>query len=143
MFSEYGVTPAAPSTGLPQDVPTCGKYHCRPELNEFCVGGTECLCKPNESRSSPNDPCQPVTRTPLLLRVLHRDDEKLIYTSEIGKSKSVPNIEISKVFSNDMGRSIAGTSYAPRYVTTEVNYVTHPKTVNRFFLMLPYIFCFF
>lgn len=110
----------------------CGRNNvCVIARNEVCVGGVECSCRPGEARHSNSDKCQPVDKTPLVLRVITRDNEPLVYSSEYGNSDSVPYVEITDRFSKDLGRSIGGTEYAPRYVTTEVNYITHPKTINR------------
>uniref|UniRef100_F1KPJ6 Transmembrane cell adhesion receptor mua-3 n=1 Tax=Ascaris suum TaxID=6253 RepID=F1KPJ6_ASCSU len=109
----------------------CGRNNvCVIARNEVCVGGVECSCRPGEARHSNSDKCQPVDKTPLVLRVITRDNEPLVYSSEYGNSDSVPYVEITDRFSKDLGRSIGGTEYAPRYVTTEVNYITHPKTIN-------------
>ncbi|KHN76197.1 Transmembrane cell adhesion receptor mua-3 [Toxocara canis] len=121
---------------IPQEQPRvdgipCGRNNvCVIARNEVCVSGVECACRPGEARPSKNDKCQPVDKTSLALRVITRDSEPLIYSSEYGNSDSVPYVEVTDLFSKDLGRSIGGTVYGPRYVTTEVNYITHPKTIN-------------
>ncbi|VDN55231.1 unnamed protein product [Dracunculus medinensis] len=121
---------------IPQDAPRvdgipCGRNEvCLIARNEVCVGGLRCMCRPGEARNSAADRCQPVEKIPLSIRVLTRDSEPLLYSSEYGNSDNIPYVEITHLFSNDLGRTIGSTSYAPRYVATDVNYITHPKTVN-------------
>lgn len=123
---------------IPQDAPRvdgipCGRNEvCLIARNEVCVGGLRCMCRPGEARNSAADRCQPVEKIPLSIRVLTRDSEPLLYSSEYGNSDNIPYVEITHLFSNDLGRTIGSTSYAPRYVATDVNYITHPKTVNRY-----------
>ncbi|PIO70594.1 EGF-like domain protein [Teladorsagia circumcincta] len=64
------------------------------------------------------------------IRVVSRDSRPLLYSSEYGSTKSPPYVEIVDMFQKDMARTFGGTIYAPRYVNTKVEYITHPKTVN-------------
>lgn len=127
------------TTNVPQDAPRingipCGRNHyCSLPLNEVCVGGVQCTCRPDEGRATSQDRCEVVDRIPLSIRVLNKDSETLLYSSEYGSSDSAPYVEITHQFVNDIGRALGSTTYGPRYVTTDVNYITHPKTVNRSF----------
>uniref|UniRef100_A0A158RCP8 VWFA domain-containing protein n=1 Tax=Thelazia callipaeda TaxID=103827 RepID=A0A158RCP8_THECL len=124
------------TTILPKDMPRidgipCGRNnYCATARNEVCVGGMECTCRPGEGRATSQDRCESVDRIPLSILVLNKDAETLLYSSEYGSSYSAPYVEITHLFSKDIGRSLGGTTYGPRYVTTDVNYITHPKTVN-------------
>lgn len=94
------------------------------------------------------------------LRVVTRDRRPLLYSSQYGSEKSPTYVEFVDVFKKDIAKTFggerkipalsksghvfrrlkasfgrlipgfSGTTYAPRYVTTEMNYITHPKTVN-------------
>ncbi|KAI6201465.1 hypothetical protein M3Y96_00844600 [Aphelenchoides besseyi] len=109
----------------------CGRQnYCKDNLREVCVGGSKCECRPNESRRDVSKTCQPVDRTPLAFRVVSRGQQPLFYSSEYGDSKNEAYVEFAKEFSKDMGRTVGGTEYTARYVSTDVSYITHPKTVN-------------
>ncbi|CAD5215432.1 unnamed protein product [Bursaphelenchus okinawaensis] len=114
-----------------KDVTPCGQQHyCSRTLNEVCVGGTTCECKPGEARRSPGSRCQAVDETELTFRVVSQGQRPLFYSSEYGSSTNEAYVEVTKEFQQDIGRAVGGTSYAPRYVTTDVKYITHPKTLN-------------
>ncbi|CAJ0578738.1 unnamed protein product, partial [Mesorhabditis spiculigera] len=108
----------------------CGRYECSIERNEVCIGGVECGCRPGESRSSPTARCQKVEVIPFQIRVVSRDNRPLMYSSEYGNTDSPTYIEIVDRFQKDVARTFGGTAYAPRFVNTHVNYITHPRTVN-------------
>uniref|UniRef100_A0A7E4VNX4 Transmembrane cell adhesion receptor mua-3 n=1 Tax=Panagrellus redivivus TaxID=6233 RepID=A0A7E4VNX4_PANRE len=109
----------------------CGRdNYCVVARNEVCVGGSRCECRPGEGRASPTDRCQPIEQIPLAVRVTNRGSQPLFYSSEYGNKRNEAYVEITKEFENDVGRAIGGTSYAPRYVNTDVQFINHPKTVN-------------
>lgn len=119
----------------PQEAPqdegiSCGGIHCSVARNEVCISGTTCGCQPGEGRSAESGRCQPVEETPFQIRVLTRDNNPLLYSSQFGSANSAPYVEIVDRFSKDMARTFGGTAYAPRYVNSRVEYITHPKTVN-------------
>ncbi|KIH53759.1 calcium binding EGF domain protein [Ancylostoma duodenale] len=111
--------------GLP-----CGRDFCKITMGEVCISGSYCGCRPGESRSVATGKCERVEETPLQIRVVSRDSTPLLYSSEYGSTKSPPYVEIVDLFQKDMARTFGGTIYAPRYVNTKVEYITHPKTVN-------------
>ncbi|KAK6743395.1 hypothetical protein RB195_010571 [Necator americanus] len=111
--------------GLP-----CGRQFCKITAGEVCISGSYCGCRPGESRSVATGRCEVVEQTPLQIRVVSRDSRPLLYSSEYGSTKSPPYVEIVDLFQKDMARTFGGTIYAPRYVNTKVDYITHPKTVN-------------
>uniref|UniRef100_A0AC34QH72 Uncharacterized protein n=1 Tax=Panagrolaimus sp. JU765 TaxID=591449 RepID=A0AC34QH72_9BILA len=113
-----------------EGIPCGPNKYCLNAKNEVCVGGSHCECRPGEGRASPDDKCQPIDQIPLSLRVLNRDNQPLYYSSEYGNDKNEAYVEVTNEFEKDVGRAIGGTSYAPRYVNTDVSYITHPKTVN-------------
>lgn len=79
---------------------------------------------------SPKDRCQPIDKIPLAFRIVSRGQQPLFYSSEYGHSQNEAYVELTNEFQKDLGRSVGGTVYAPKYVTTDVSYITHPKTVN-------------
>ncbi|KAI1731796.1 calcium-binding EGF domain-containing protein [Ditylenchus destructor] len=116
-------TPAA-------DTFPCGPSRCKIPLGEVCVSGSTCDCKPGENRISKKDKCQLVDNLPYTFRVTSRNQQPLFYSSEFGDKKKQSYVEFSELFEQDLGRAIGGTTYAPRYVNTDVSFITHPKTVN-------------
>ncbi|CAB3403060.1 unnamed protein product [Caenorhabditis bovis] len=114
----------------PVDGLLCGRDHCLISRGEVCISGEYCGCRPGEGRSSTTGKCQPVDETPFQIRVVTRDQRPLMYSSEYGSNKNAPYVEIVELFQKNMARTFGGTSFAPRYVNTKVDYITHPKTVN-------------
>lgn len=58
----------------------CGRNNfCNIDLNEVCVGGVHCTCRPKEGRSDLNKKCQPIDETPLTFRVVSRGQQPLFY----------------------------------------------------------------
>ncbi|GMS89863.1 hypothetical protein PENTCL1PPCAC_12038, partial [Pristionchus entomophagus] len=108
----------------------CGRNYCNVKRHEVCISGAYCGCRPGQSRASENDVCVTVEKIPMQLRVVTRDRRPLLYSSQYGSEKSPTYVEFVDVFRKDIAKTFGGTSYAPRYVTTEMNYITHPKTVN-------------
>uniref|UniRef100_A0AC35GEY8 Notch n=1 Tax=Panagrolaimus sp. PS1159 TaxID=55785 RepID=A0AC35GEY8_9BILA len=125
-----------PVTVLPIQTPQhegipCGpNNYCVVARNEVCIGGNRCGCRPGEARASLTDKCQPVEKIPLAVRVVSQGQEPLYYSSEYGNDQNEKYAEFTNEFKNDVGRAIGSTSYAPRYVNTDVSFITHPKTVN-------------
>lgn len=114
---------------LDQGLP-CGRTFCKITMGEVCISGSQCGCRPGQSRSIATGRCENVEQTPLQIRVVSRNHRPLLYSSEYGSSKSPSYVEIVDVFQKAMARTFGGTVYAPRYVNTKVEYITHPKTVN-------------
>ena len=48
-----------------------------------------------------------------------------------GNSSKPAYVEFSQGFNKDLGKAVSSTAYTPRYILTDVNYMTHPKTLNR------------
>lgn len=143
LFSEFQKEKI--TTVIPKDAPridgiSCGRNnYCIIKLNEVCVGGVKCMCRPGEGRATAKDSCQPVERIPLAIRVLNKESTTLSYSSDYGSSDSASYVEITHLFTKDIGRTISSTTYGTRYVTTDVNYITHPKTVNRYVYYLIFL----
>uniref|UniRef100_A0A183C216 EGF-like domain-containing protein n=1 Tax=Globodera pallida TaxID=36090 RepID=A0A183C216_GLOPA len=109
----------------------CGHNNwCLEERKEVCVGGVRCLCRPGEGRGAPDQKCVPVERTSMAVRVSTQAQKPLFYSSEFGDSSSSSYVELAQEFQRDIGRAVGSTSLAPRYVTSDVSYVTHPKAFN-------------
>ncbi|KAL3070193.1 hypothetical protein niasHT_039386 [Heterodera trifolii] len=109
----------------------CGHNNwCLEERKEVCVGGVRCLCRPGEGRGAADQKCVPVERTSLAIRVSGQAQKPLFYNSEYGDSTSSSYVELVHEFQRDIGRAVGNTSLAPRYVTSDVSYVTHPKAFN-------------
>ncbi|CAB3402805.1 unnamed protein product [Caenorhabditis bovis] len=117
------------TTANPNLVP-CGNGHCRIDLGEVCVGGSTCMCRPGESRNGKDEKCVPVTSVPLVVRVLEYDNEPIQYSTDYSKPESPRHVEIVENVKNGIGKVLGKTDFAPRYVTTDVNYVTNPKVQN-------------
>ncbi|PAV59374.1 hypothetical protein WR25_03507 [Diploscapter pachys] len=108
----------------------CGNDYCSIQNGEVCISGSYCGCKPGEGRSAATGRCMPVEETSFQMRIVSRDQKPVMYSSEYGSSKSPPYVEIVDIFQKGIARTFGGTQYAPRYVNTKVDYITHPKTVN-------------
>lgn len=109
----------------------CGRHtFCNMELGEVCIGGVTCNCRPGQGRSDINKKCQPIDETPLTFRVVSRGQQPLFFSSEYGSDQNEGYVEFAKEFDRDLGRAVGGTEYTARYVSTDISYITHPKTVN-------------
>ncbi|KAI3415661.1 hypothetical protein GPALN_005254 [Globodera pallida] len=109
----------------------CGDECCQTELGEVCVGGAKCKCFPGLSRSKEGEKCEAVEKTSLLFRLVSEGDKLLLFSnSEYGTSSSPSYVEFASTFSQDLGKAVSSTLYAPRYILTDINYITHPNTVN-------------
>uniref|UniRef100_A0A914CT96 Uncharacterized protein n=1 Tax=Acrobeloides nanus TaxID=290746 RepID=A0A914CT96_9BILA len=124
---EPKVTPPAEAS---EKLIPCGHLKCDPKRNETCIGGRRCGCRPGEGRASPQDACEPIEKIPLAFRVVSRGQQPLLYSSQYGNSDSPDYVEITNEFDKDLGSAVGSTVYAPRYVATDVSYITHPKTIN-------------
>uniref|UniRef100_A0A915EAS0 Uncharacterized protein n=1 Tax=Ditylenchus dipsaci TaxID=166011 RepID=A0A915EAS0_9BILA len=123
-------TEKPPPEALPQtDEFPCGQTKCKRSLKEVCVNGV-CKCAEGEGRLADNDTCEPIEKIPFAVRIVNKGPEPLLYSSEFGSNQSAPYVQISNDFEKDMGKAIAPTVFGQRYITTDVSYITHPKTVN-------------
>lgn len=101
---------------------SCGLNNfCMNKFNEVCVGGTRCMCRPGQGRAKSGDVCRSIDRTPLTVRVVNRGKEPLYYGSEFGSNASPTFVEFANEFQKDVGKAISVTTYATRYVTTDVS----------------------
>ncbi|KAI1732442.1 adhesion G protein-coupled receptor E2 [Ditylenchus destructor] len=109
----------------------CGPTKCKIELGEVCLAPGLCGCPTGQGRSTPNDKCQPMEKIPLIVRIVEKGpQEPVLYSSEFGNNRSAPYVELADEFRQDMGKAIGSTDIAPKYITSDVSYITHPKTVN-------------
>jgi hypothetical protein len=108
----------------------CGKDVCFTNLNEVCVGGNHCACRPGSTRQSSKNRCEEVQRTSLSVRIVSNGDHLLRYSSQYNSPKNTPYIEFAGDFKKEMAELFKSTVYAPKYVTSDVLVITHPKTVN-------------
>jgi hypothetical protein len=89
-------------------------------LNEVCVSGTICQCRPGEGRADNKKKCQRIDQTPLTFRVTSRGEQPLFYSSEYGNDENEAYVEFAKEFDRDLGRAVGGTEYTARYVNTDM-----------------------
>ncbi|KAE9418454.1 hypothetical protein Angca_009775 [Angiostrongylus cantonensis] len=108
----------------------CGNTHCKVDLREVCIGGTKCGCRPGESRTNTNEKCIPITEVPIVVRVVDLDDEPLHYSTDFSKPTSPGHVEVVDSFVKGVGEVFHRTDISPRYVTTDVSYITNPKVEN-------------
>ncbi|CAD5230397.1 unnamed protein product [Bursaphelenchus okinawaensis] len=126
--SEENILANSPSL----DAIPCGlRNFCSIPLNEVCVSGRNCACRPNEARESTDKPCQKVEKVHGSFRVLRLNRESLIYSSRYGNPESDGYKQLETLFSRDL-RKILGSIYELKdnVVTSDVALFTHPKTVN-------------
>lgn len=83
-----------------------------------------------QGRPNTQSKCIDIEKTPLAVRVINRAQQPLLYSSEYGNPKNEEYVSFTNEFNHDLGRAIGSTVYAPRYVNTDVSYITHPKTFN-------------
>lgn len=119
-----------PTTTTPAGTVPCGKDLCYLSKGEVCIGGVRCGCRPGQNRRDANQTCVDVDKTELAIRVVGRGGDQLTYTSEYGDPTKPAYVEIVDVFINGMHQTIDATATAPRYVTTDVDVINHPKTIN-------------
>lgn len=87
---------------------------------KVCIDGYRCGCRPGESRRAPGQKCARVEEVPVQVRVVSRDKQPLVFSSEYGGPQSPPYVEFVHLFEKELGRTIGGTQFAPRYVNTAV-----------------------
>ncbi len=63
--------------------------------------------------------------------MVERGPDKLVYSSEYGQPNNPAYVEMVDNFVKDVKKAVQQTSFAPLYITTDVDLITHPKTVNR------------
>ncbi|VDL87736.1 unnamed protein product, partial [Nippostrongylus brasiliensis] len=120
----------AEKTTLSPNLIPCGNTHCKLDLHEVCIGGSKCGCRPGESRSSPSEKCVPVTSVPIVVRVIDYDGEPLQYSTDYSKPENPEHVQIVEDAVKGLGDVFRQTDIAPRYVVTDVNYITNPKVEN-------------
>ncbi|ULU02771.1 hypothetical protein L3Y34_002395 [Caenorhabditis briggsae] len=118
-----------PTTPDPNTI-KCGNGLCHLNLGEVCVGGATCACRPGESRDNDKEKCVPVTSIPLVVRVMEYDGEPIQYRTDYSKPDTPAHVEIVDAVKKSVGKIIGKTEFAPRFVTTDVNYITNPKVKN-------------
>jgi hypothetical protein len=57
----------------------CGMTFCMNKLNEVCMSGTRCICRPGEGRIKSGDVCNKIDRTPLVIRVTNRGGKEPLF----------------------------------------------------------------
>ncbi|RCN51669.1 EGF-like domain protein [Ancylostoma caninum] len=117
-------------TTLSPNLVPCGNTHCRIDLHEVCIGGSKCGCRPGEARSSPDEKCIAVTEVPIVVRVIDFDGEPLQYSTDYSRPNSREHVQIVDTAVKGLGDVFSHTDVAPRYVTTDVNFITNPKVEN-------------
>ncbi|GMT19358.1 hypothetical protein PFISCL1PPCAC_10655, partial [Pristionchus fissidentatus] len=120
---------AEPTTIDPNRFP-CRKNLCRKNLGEVCVGGSKCSCRPGEGRANPTDKCEPVVEVPIVVRVNERDKEHLQFSSDYGNPTSASYVEVMDGFVKGVGDTLKKTEISPKYIASEINYITNPKVEN-------------
>ncbi|KIH55926.1 EGF-like domain protein [Ancylostoma duodenale] len=115
-------------TTLSPNLVPCGNTHCRVDLHEVCIGGSKCGCRPGEARSSPEEKCMAVTEVPIVVRVIDFDGEPLQYSTDYSRPNSPEHVQIVDTAVKGLGDVFSHTDVAPRYVTTDVNFITNPKS---------------
>uniref|UniRef100_A0A1I7XPS4 EGF-like domain-containing protein n=1 Tax=Heterorhabditis bacteriophora TaxID=37862 RepID=A0A1I7XPS4_HETBA len=97
---------------------------------EVCISSSKCGCRPGQARASSDDKCEEVTEVPIVVRVIDFDDEPLHYSTDYSKPSSPENVQVVDSAVKGLGEVFRHTDVAPRYVTTDVNYITNPKVEN-------------
>ncbi|TKR77104.1 hypothetical protein L596_018138 [Steinernema carpocapsae] len=120
---------ANPTTQNPNLI-SCGNTQCHLDRGEVCIGGEKCGCRPNQGRELDSDDCTDVDKTPIELRIVSRGPEDLVYSSEYGSPNKPSYVEIVDTFVKGIKGAVGKTTSAPRYVTTEIDYITNPKVEN-------------
>uniref|UniRef100_A0A9J2QCB0 EGF-like domain-containing protein n=1 Tax=Ascaris lumbricoides TaxID=6252 RepID=A0A9J2QCB0_ASCLU len=122
--------PEVEKTTLSPNLAPCSSTFCHLDLGEVCIGGTRCGCRPNQNRESSSDNCIDVEKTPIEIRIVDRDGEKLVYSSDYGSPNSPNYVDIVDAFNKGLSDLIKGSTFAPQYVNTDVKYITNPKVKN-------------
>ncbi|VDM42590.1 unnamed protein product [Toxocara canis] len=120
----------AEKTTLPPNLTPCSTTFCHLDLGEVCIDGTHCGCRPNQNRANSTDKCIDVVKVPFDFLIAHRDDEKLVYSSDYGSPNSPTYVDIVDSFNKGLGDLIKKTPSAPLFVNSDVKYITNPKVKN-------------
>jgi hypothetical protein len=77
---------------------------------------------------------QPLCYSAPILQSMYCENKIMVTTTSFsyGTSNSTPYVEFANEYTQDVGKAVGTTEYAPRYILTDVNFITHPKTANRF-----------
>ncbi|CAJ0941120.1 unnamed protein product, partial [Mesorhabditis belari] len=108
----------------------CGSTWCNPDLGEVCLGGTECVCKKGESRESPKEKCQAIVEIPIVIHVVSKNGDTLVFTPDLASPTSTDYIEISADFNKGVGSTVKKTVYGEKFVGSDVKYIAPPKIEN-------------
>lgn len=109
----------------------CGaRNHCHLKLNEVCVGGKKCECKPGDGRETVENVCEKVFKHYLSFYILEYNGETLVYSSKYGSKEAEGYLLLENVLKRDLKKVVEGIASGD-YVTSDVKLFTHPKTVNR------------
>ncbi|CAD5233599.1 unnamed protein product [Bursaphelenchus xylophilus] len=116
----------------PLDGTPCGlRSFCSLPLNEVCVGGKSCECRPSEARESADKKCERVEKIHGSFRILRMNREALIYSSRYGNPESDGYKQLDGLFRRDIRKMIGSVSeLKENLVTSDVVLFTHPKTIN-------------
>ncbi|VDM72116.1 unnamed protein product [Strongylus vulgaris] len=90
-------------TTLSPNLVPCGNTYCRVDLREV----------------------------PIVVRVIDFDGEPLQYSIDYSKPNSPEHVQIVDTVVKGLGDVFKQTDVAPRYITTDINYITNPKVENR------------
>lgn len=143
--------PEVEKTTINPNLFACGNGYCKKDLGEVCVSGSSCECKPGEGRSSLRERCQPAVKVttfvllfllsmvsstlnaqvPLVVRITEKDGDRLFFSSDYGSPKSPEYVEVLDNFVRGVGETLQKTSISPKYITSDINYITSPKVENR------------
>ncbi|KRZ75495.1 Transmembrane cell adhesion receptor mua-3, partial [Trichinella papuae] len=115
---------------LPPDLIPCGSQYCNITLEEYCVGGTHCDCRPGFMRENIHSLCESVLAIDFPLRVIRREETPLYWSNVYGNPEDPHYIEIKKLFIKGISNAVRTTELAPLFVTADVKAITPPLLYN-------------
>lgn len=110
--------------------PDCGTAFCDRNLDEVCIGGERCGCRPGANRASKTEKCINVVKVPITIPVIRDGERTLVYGSDYGSPNKPSYVEVADKFTKGVGDVIKQTHLAPAYVATDLAYITNPKVVD-------------